>query len=256
MIPFFNPWSLHHLVCQLRELTSLDLSHIRFYGDVLEEPPTMNLDEPFPRINKISMCGTSFHASVVELLIRRRELRAIYVDSLRELCIKYPPGEYLSSICAFVRAASRSLKSFDIRIRRVKSSAGVLSSWPAQPDLLPLTMPTLQIEVECKRYGWHTRVMTWLIDSLNGANGPVMMETLTLVVVSPGFYDGVVDLEDWAIQFSMLDEILTGPEMKVLFKLHVENSSWASHFIKWVHKKLQCVDKRNMLDVDVIEYTS
>ncbi|PBK61838.1 hypothetical protein ARMSODRAFT_622187 [Armillaria solidipes] len=116
MVSFFNPWSLHHLVCQLRGLTSLDLSYIRFHEDVLEEPPTMNLDEPFPRINKISMCRTSFHASVVELLIRRRELRAIYVDSLRELCIKYPPGEYLSSICTFVRAASRSLKSLDIRI--------------------------------------------------------------------------------------------------------------------------------------------
>ncbi len=55
--------------------------------------------------------------------------------------------------------------------------------------------------------------MTWLIDSLNGANGPIMMETLTLVVVSPGFHDGVsIKLEDMAIQFSMLDEILIGPE--------------------------------------------
>ncbi len=118
-IQFFNPWSLHHLVSQLRGLTGLHLCHIRFREDVLEEPPTMNLDEPFPRITKISMCRTSFHASVVELLIRRRELRAMYVDSLRELCIKYPLGEYLSSICIFVHAASRSLKSLDIRISRV-----------------------------------------------------------------------------------------------------------------------------------------
>ncbi|PBK84020.1 hypothetical protein ARMGADRAFT_1067519 [Armillaria gallica] len=222
MIDFFNPWSLHHLVCQLRGLTSIDLRHIQFHGTVLVEPTTMNLDEPSPRINKISIYGTSFHASVVELLIRRRELRAIYVDSLRELCIKYPPGEYLSSICAFVHAASRSLKSLDIRIRRVRSSINTLSSWPAQPDLLPLTMPTLQIEVQCSRYGWHARVMTWLIDSLNGANGPIMMETLTLVVVSPGFHDGMsIKLEDLAIQFSMLDEILTGPDMKVFRRLKV-----------------------------------
>ncbi|KAK0215901.1 hypothetical protein EDD85DRAFT_441839 [Armillaria nabsnona] len=121
MIDFFNPWSLHHLVCQLRGLTSIDLRHIKFHGVVLVEPTTMNLDGPSPRINKISIYGTSFHASVIELLIRRRELRAIYVDSLRELCIKYPPGEYLSSICAFVHAASSSLRSLDIRIRRVIS---------------------------------------------------------------------------------------------------------------------------------------
>ncbi|PBK86339.1 hypothetical protein ARMGADRAFT_1169113 [Armillaria gallica] len=265
MIDFFNPWSFHHLICQLRGLASIDLRHIQFHGTVLVEPTTMNLDEPFPRINKISMCGTSFHASVVELLIRRRELRAIYVDSLHELCIKYPPGEYLSSICAFVRAASSSLKSLDIRIRRVRSGINTLSSWPAQPDLLPLTMPTLQIEVECRRYGWHAKVMTWLIDSLNGANGPIMMETLTLVVVSPGCHDlAYIKLEDLAKQFSMLDEILTGPDMKVfrrlkvLFKQYVDSppSGEVSYHINWVHEKLQRVDKRNMLDVDVVEYTS
>ncbi|SJL08080.1 uncharacterized protein ARMOST_11442 [Armillaria ostoyae] len=265
MIDFFTPWSLHHLVCQLRGLTSIDLRHIQFHGTVLRESTIMNLDEPSPRINKVSICGTSFHASVVELLIRRRELRAIYVDSLRELCIKYPPGEYLSSICAFVRAASRSLKSLDIRIRRVRSSIITLSSWPAQPDLLPLTMPTLQIEVECSRYGLHTRVMTWLTDSLNGANRPIMMETLTLVVVSSGFHDGgYIKLEGLAIQFSMLDEILTGPDMKVfrrlkvLFKQYVDSppSGEASYYRKWVHERLQRVDKRNMLDVDVVEYTS
>ncbi|KAK0184005.1 hypothetical protein F5146DRAFT_1006893 [Armillaria mellea] len=201
MIDFFNPWSLHYLVCQLRRLTSIDLSHIQFHGTVLvSEPTTMNFDEPSPRINKISICGTSFHTSVIELLIGRRELRAIYVDSLRELCIKYPPGEYLSSICAFVRAASRSLKSLDIRIRRVTythdrdegNSINTLSCWPAQPDVLPLTMPMLQIEVECSRYGWHTRVMAWLINSLNGANGPIMLETLTLVVVSDKFHDAAI----------------------------------------------------------------
>ncbi len=91
------------------------------------------------------------------------------------------------------------------------------------------------------------------------------METLTLVVVPPGHYDGEsVNLEDLAIQFSMLDEILTGSDMKVfrrlkvLFKQHVDYlPSWeAPHFIEWVHEKLQRVDKRNMLDVDVVEYTS
>ncbi|KAK0434420.1 hypothetical protein EV421DRAFT_1335392 [Armillaria borealis] len=55
MIDFFNPWSLHHLVCQLRGLTSIDLSHIQFHGTILREPTIMNLDEPSPRINKISM---------------------------------------------------------------------------------------------------------------------------------------------------------------------------------------------------------
>ncbi len=126
-------------------------------------------------------------------------------------------------------------------------------------------MLTLQIEVQCGRYDWHARVMTWLIDSLNGANGPIMMETLTLVVVSPGCRDGVsIRLEDLAIQFSMLDEILTDPDMKVfrrlkvLFKQYVDSppSGEASYYRKWVHEKLQRVDKRNMLDVDVVEYTS
>ncbi|KAK0199597.1 hypothetical protein DFS33DRAFT_176155 [Desarmillaria ectypa] len=115
-LQFPDPWSLHHLVCQLRGLTSLELSHIRFRQDFLVEPGNLTLDSS-PRINKISMRGTSFHASVVHFLIHRRELRAIYVDYLRELCIMYPPGEYLSSICTFVRAA-RSLKSLDIHIRK------------------------------------------------------------------------------------------------------------------------------------------
>ncbi len=83
------------------------------------EPTTRSPDKLFPRINKITIRGTFFDAPVVGLLIHRRELRAIYVDSLRELCIKYPNGEYLSSICAFVRAASRSLKSLDIRVRKM-----------------------------------------------------------------------------------------------------------------------------------------
>ncbi len=65
------------------------------------------------------MHGTSFHASVVDSLIHQRGLREVYVDHLCELCIKWPPGEYLSSVCAFVRAASSSLKSLDIQIDRI-----------------------------------------------------------------------------------------------------------------------------------------
>ncbi|KAK0224623.1 hypothetical protein EDD85DRAFT_234592 [Armillaria nabsnona] len=114
-LEFPDPWSLHQFVCQLRELTSLDLSRIRFRRDILVE--LGSLAGSFPKINKITMCGTSLHASVVGFLIQRRALRAVYVDSLRELCIKYPAGECMSSICTFVRAASRSLKSLEIRIR-------------------------------------------------------------------------------------------------------------------------------------------
>lgn len=265
-IQFFNPWSLHHLISQLRSLTSLNLSYVRFHEDVLDEPPIMSPDASFPKITKISMCRTSLHASVVEMLIRRRELRAIYVDFLRELCIKYPPGEYLSSICAFVHAASKSLKSFDLQISRLRFNIGTLSSWPAQPGLRPLTMPTLQIKMECRRSGWQTKVMTWLANSLrNGANGSIMLENLTLLFVPPRRYDGaIVNLEDLAVQFSMLDEILTGPVMKVFrrMKVLIEQHpdclpSWeASHSIAWVHEKLQRVDERNMLEVDVIECTS
>ncbi len=114
-LEFPDPWSLHQFVCQLRELTSLNLSRIRFRRDILVE--LGSLAGSFPKINKIMMCGTSLHASVVGFLIHRRALRAVYVDSLRELCIKYPAGECLSSICTFVRAASRTLKSLEIRIR-------------------------------------------------------------------------------------------------------------------------------------------
>ncbi|PBK61860.1 hypothetical protein ARMSODRAFT_1025401 [Armillaria solidipes] len=262
-LEFPDQWSLHHLVCQLRGLTSLDLSDVQWINqDVSVEPTTKNLDGLFPRINKILICETLFHASVVELLIHWWELQATYIDSLNELCIKWFPGEYLSSICAFVHAVLRSLKSLDLRIHRVKSSRNVLSNWPAQPNLLPLTMPILQIEVAWRQYGWQTSVMTWLVNSLQ--NGPIMVETLTLVVVPPRLYsDGVdVELEDWAIEFSMLDEILTSLDMKVFrqlkvtFKPHVDYPpSWeASHFIEWVHEKLPHVDKRNMLDFDCCEF--
>ncbi len=127
-------------------------------------------------------------------------------------------------------------------------------------------MPTLQIEMECRRYGWQTCVMTWLVDSLrNSANGPIMVETLTLVVVPPWLCDGMeVRLEYWEIEFSMLDEILTSPVMKVFrqlkvtLKSHVDClPSWeVPDFIEWIHGMLARVDKRNMLSVDVVEDTS
>ncbi|KAK0442680.1 uncharacterized protein EV420DRAFT_1577831 [Desarmillaria tabescens] len=258
-LQFPDPWSLHHLIGQLPRLTSLELTAIRFRQDFLVE--LGSVDGSFPKINKISMWGTSFHASVVEFLIHRRELRVVYVDSLRELCIMYPAGEYLSSICAFVRAA-RSLRSLEIRIDRVEY---VMSEWPAQPDVLPLTMSTLKIEMECSERGWHMKVMRWLLDSLTGADGPIMVETLMLMVVPPTLFDSfTMDDNDWVRQWSRLDEILTGRDMKafqrmkVTFNSHVDDpSSWeGSHFIEWVHKTLPLVDKRNMLDVDIVEDTN
>ncbi|SJL14468.1 uncharacterized protein ARMOST_17925 [Armillaria ostoyae] len=237
-LEFSDPWSLHHLVCQLRGLTSLDLR---------------SPDKPFPRINKITIRGTFFDAPVVGLLIHRRELRAIYVDSLCELCIKYPNGEYLSSICAFVRAASRSLKSLDIRIRKM-----IYSGWPAQLDVLPLTMPTLQIEMNCYQYDWHIGVMRWLLDSLTGADRPIMVETLTLVVVH--LDRSIADDNDWTRQWLRLDEILTGPDMKMFRRLKVALKfhyslapSTGLDLIEWVHEKLPLLDKRNMLDVDITD---
>ncbi len=92
-----------------------------------------------------------------------------------------------------------------------------------------------------------------------------MVETLTLVVVPPGLCDGMeVRLEDWEVQFSMLDEILTSPVMKVFRQLKVTLKphvdclpSWeAPHFINWIRENLGRVDKRNMLAVDVVEDTS
>ncbi len=47
-----------------------------------------------------------------------------------------------------------------------------MSSWPAQLDVLPLTMPTLLIEMDYNHFGWHDGVMRWLLDSLTGADGP------------------------------------------------------------------------------------
>ncbi|KAK0436296.1 uncharacterized protein EV420DRAFT_1590875 [Desarmillaria tabescens] len=260
-LQFPDPWSLHHLICQLPGLTSLELSAIRFRQDFLVELGSVG-SGLLPRINKISMWAMSFHISFMEFLIHRRELRAVYADSLHELCIIYPRGEYLPSICAFVRAASRSLRSLDIRIRRV--SEYVMSGWPAQLDVLPLTMPTLKIEMECSQRGWHMKAMRWLLDSLTGADEPIMVETLMLVVVPPTLYDGhTMDDGDWVRQWSRLDEILSGPDMKdfqrlnVAFKPHVDYPSpWeGSHLIEWLHKTLPLMNKRNMLDVDIVEDT-
>lgn len=141
----------------------------------------------------------------------------------------------------------------------------LILSWPAQLDVLPLIMPTLQIKMECRRFGWHTRVMGWLLDFMADANGPIMVETLTLVVVPPLFLDTItMDDDDWEIQWSRLDELLTAPNMKrlqrlkVTFKSHVHShTSWeGSNFIEWVHEKLPLVDERNMLDTDTVEDTS
>ncbi|PBK76351.1 hypothetical protein ARMSODRAFT_948133 [Armillaria solidipes] len=264
-LKFPDPWSLHRFVCQLRRLTSLDLNHIRFRRDILVE--LGSLAGSFPKINKITIHGTSLHTSVVGFLIHRRALRAVYVDSLRELCIKYPAGECLSSICTFVRAASRSLKSLEIRIRETESSANVMSNWPAQLDVLPLTMPTLLIEMDCNHFGWHDEVMRWLLDSLTGADGPIMVETLTLVVVPPLYFNqDIMEGNDqwWARVWLRLDEILTGPDMKVFRRLKVtfirpgDRIYWeGSHFIEWVRGKLPLVNNRNMLDMDtIVEDTS
>ncbi len=62
-----------------------------------------------------------------------------------------------------------------------------------------------------------------------------------------------------------LDEILTGPDMKVFRRLKVtticppgDRIYWeGSHFTEWVRGKLPLVNERNMLDVDtIVEDTS
>ncbi|KAK0443352.1 uncharacterized protein EV420DRAFT_1724165 [Desarmillaria tabescens] len=263
-LQFPDPWSLHHLICQIPRLTSLDLSAIRFRQDFLVELGSVG-SGLLPKINKISMWGTSFHASVVEFLIHRRELRAVYVDSLRGLCIMYPPGEYLSLICAFVRAA-RSLRSLDIRIRETKYRINVMSEWPAQLDVLPLTMPVLKIEIENDYSCWHVKTMRWLLDSLVGANGPIMLEMLTLVVVPPIHLGVFMDDNAWRRQWSRLDEVLTGPDMNVFRRLTVISKPRADYlrlflsqrldFIEWVCGKLPLLGARGMLDVDTVEDTN
>ncbi len=134
----------------------------------------------------------------------------------------------------------------------------VHSGWPAQLDVLPLTMPTLQIEMNCFPYDWHFGVMRWLLDSLTGADRPIMVETLTLVVVN--IYRPTADDDDWARQWLRLDEILTGPDtrmfrrLRVAFKFHYSFAPWEGpDLIEWVHEKLPLLDKRNMLDADITE---
>ncbi|KAK0443372.1 uncharacterized protein EV420DRAFT_1768594 [Desarmillaria tabescens] len=260
-LQFPDPWSLHHLICQVPGLASLELSAMRFRQDFLVELGSVG-SGLLPKINKISMWGTSFHASVVEFLIHRRELRAVYVDSLRELCVMYPPGEYLSSICAFVRAA-RSLRSLDIRIRQTMYRINTISEWSTQPDVLPLTMRMLKIEMECDRSCWHVKAMRWLLDSLIGANEPIMLETLTLVVVPPIFLYGIMDdnaweRNVWERQWSRLDEILTGSDMKMFRRLkvipkphaHIERFILEGpDFREWVRGRLPFLGGKGMLDI-------
>ncbi|KAG7442176.1 uncharacterized protein BT62DRAFT_1010712 [Guyanagaster necrorhizus] len=218
----------------------------------------------FPTIKRISLYGTFFNESIVESLFHRGDLRSTYVDSLRELRIYYPSAEYLPSICTFIRAAPSSWKSFDIRFRYGAYTPGSWSRWPAHPTL-PLTMSTLHVEMKCDLYcDWHIRVMRWLVHSISGATDPVRLETLTLTIIPPYNHEGEHENwedEDWAVQWSSLDQALARPEMssfrllKVAFRLHpTDFSPWRGPYSReWVKGKLPLLEENDMLEVDIIE---
>ncbi|KAK0471142.1 hypothetical protein IW261DRAFT_1597475, partial [Armillaria novae-zelandiae] len=225
---FQNPWQLHVLISRLPGLRDLDLKNIFFENQTILGEPSESESEflEFPTIKRISLYGTSFSKSVVESLFRWENLRAIYIDSLHELRIDYPPAEYLSSICTFVRASSSSLKSFDIRFRYGAYTPALWSSWPAQPDKLPLTMTTLCVEMKCDLYcDWHIRVMRWLVHSLSLSTAkPARLETLTLTVIPPYHCEGepvIMEDEDWAAQWCSLDQALTHPKLSSFRRLKV-----------------------------------
>lgn len=88
-----DPSHLHTVIYQLYRLTSLTLKDVFFDSSeshTISDHQTSL--ESSPKIEAISMYGTSFHASIVDLIIHRQDLRSIYVNSLRRLCIKYPPA--------------------------------------------------------------------------------------------------------------------------------------------------------------------
>ncbi len=139
--------------------------------------------------------------------------------------------------------------------------SNVMWRWPAQLDVLPLTMQTLLIEMDYNHFGWQGGAIGWLLDSLTGADGPIMVETLTLMVVPPPYFDRYImdGNNQWARVWLRLDEILTGPDMKVFRRLKVtsilpgDRIYWeVSHFTEWVRGKLPLVDERNMLDMNTI----
>ncbi|PBK59388.1 hypothetical protein ARMSODRAFT_1027444 [Armillaria solidipes] len=262
---FRDPWHLHVLISHLPCLTDLDLKNVFFDNQSLSEEPSESEPLDFPTIKRISLYGTSFNGSVVESLFRWEVLRTIYVDSLHELRIDYPPAEYLSSICTFVRATSGSLKSFDIRFRYGAYTPGLWSSWPTQPDRLPLTMTTLRVEMKCDLYcDWHIRVMRWLVHSLSpGAAEAVRLETMMLTVIPPYHHEGeyaTLEDEDWAAQWCSLDQALARPELsafrglKVAFKPYRKNFSpqRGPYSREWVKEKLSLLEKKGMLEVDII----
>ncbi|KAK0438837.1 hypothetical protein EV421DRAFT_1970260 [Armillaria borealis] len=262
---FRDPWHLHSLISHLPGLTDLDLKNVFFDNQSLSGEPSESESLEFPRIKRISLYGTSFNKSVVESLFRWEDLRAIYVDSLHELRIDYPPAEYLSSICTFVRATSGSLKSFDIRFRYGAYTPGLWSSWPTQPDRLPLTMITLRVEMKCDLYcDWHIRVMRWLVHSLSPrAAEAIRLETMMLTVIPPYHHEGehaTLEDEDWAAQWCSLDQVLARPELsafrdlKVAFKPYRRNFSpqRGPYSREWVKEKLSLLEKKGMLEVDII----
>ncbi|KAK0224892.1 hypothetical protein EDD85DRAFT_229860 [Armillaria nabsnona] len=258
---------LHAVIYQLYRLTSLTLKNVFFDSSesyTISDHQTSL--ESYPKIETISMYGTSFHASIVDLIIHRQDLRAIYVNSLRRLCIKYPPGEYFSSICAFLRATAGSLRRLDLYICRAYYQPGRLSSWPVQLDRLPLTMQTLHIVIKCHRL-WvgHVKVMRWLLDSLSGPDGDIRLETMMLTVVPPYDHTGSNDYlqgEDWAAQWTSLDKALsrlgssTFRRLKVTFRPYAgDRSLWRGSYCKtWAEGKLPLLLEKKFLEVNTVEY--
>ncbi|KAK0471140.1 hypothetical protein IW261DRAFT_908083 [Armillaria novae-zelandiae] len=258
---------LHTIIYPLSRLTSLALNNVFFdSSESYTIPDHRTSVEPSPKIEAISMYGTSFHASIVDLITDRQDLRTIYVDSLRKLCIKYPPGEYLPSICTFLRATAGSLRRLDLYIRRTLYTPGRLSSWPTQLDRLPLTMQTLHIVIKChERWGWHVKVMKWLLDSLSGPDGTIRLETMMLTIIPPYDHMGNNDYlqdEDWAAQWTSLDKALARLKsstfhcLKVTFRPYVgDHSPWRGSYCKtWVERRLPLLLEQKFLEVDTVEY--
>ncbi|KAK0211970.1 hypothetical protein IW262DRAFT_1412772 [Armillaria fumosa] len=260
---------LHTIIYPLHRLTSLALKNVFFDSESRESHtiPDLRISvESSPKIEAISMYGTSFHASTVDLIIHRQDLRTIYVNSLHKLCIKYPPGEYFSSICTFLRATADSLRRLDLYIRRSLYTPGLLSSWPAQLDRLPLTMQTLHIAIKChERWDWHVKVLRWLLDSLSGPDGAIRLETMMLTIILPYDYTGSNDClqdEDWEAQWTSLDKALARLEssifrrLKVTFRPYIgDRSPWRGPYCNiWMEERLSLLHEKKFLEVDTVEY--
>ncbi len=108
--------------------------------------------------------------------------------------------------------------------------------------------------------------MRWLVHSLSpGVGEPVGLETLRLTVIPPYHHEGepaILEDEDWSMQWYSLDQALARPELSTFRRLKVTFQPYRKAFSprslrgpysrEWIKEKLSLLEKKGMLEVDII----